>query len=609
MKTSSYCVWAPDHRQVEVVIYDAKGKEVVRTFPLTAATSDYFTGSDPLGKSGDLYKYRLDGDPGKTFPDPKSQYQPYGVHGPSQKVDLAYPWQHDSVPRKAPSFTDLVIYELHIGTFTKEGTFLSAISKLDALVELGITAIEIMPIADFPGRWNWGYDGVSLYAPSRAYGTPKDLQTLIDAAHERGLSVILDVVYNHLGPDGNYLSAFSTHYFNSKHKTPWGDALNFDGKHSQPVRDFFLQNILYWMENFHVDGFRLDATHAIIDTASPRHILSEIADAVHKNGGFVIAEDERNDAALALSEAQKGNNLDAVWSDDFHHAVRVALTHEQDAYLQNFSGKPKELQETLTHGWLYRGQPTKVDQQPRGSECKALLPTQFVYCISNHDQVGNRAFGQRLHEFTNPAAYRAASALLCLSPYTPMLFMGQEWAATSPFLYFTDHNPDLGKLVTEGRRKEFEKFKEFSDKTLMERIPDPQAEATFFKSKLQWEERETPDHLPILKLTKAALALRHNEPLLRQARTSRQNWKVHVLENNTVAIDYFDRSEIQLRILFSLTGYGLISTPLPNADSWKIALYSNQLEFCTPAEQPMPADLAQNQLHFFQPGLVVLRAS
>ena len=371
-------------------------------------------------------------------------------------------------------------------TGTGARTYLAAVEKLDYLVARGVNALEIMPLADFPGRWNWGYDGVMLYAPSRAYGTPDDLRALVDAAHGKGLSVIIDAVYNHFGPDGAYFGAYTKSYFNPAHKTPWGDALNFDGPHNGPVREFFLYNAIHWMEDFHFDGFRLDATHAIVDD-SGRHILSEIAAAVHERGGFLFAEDERNDARLATPEADGGIGLDGMWADDFHHIVRVMLTGEQESYFENFAGSAGELTDTLEHGWFYRGQLTRRGGRERGTECIQLPTSAFCCCISNHDQVGNRAFGERLDESCTPAAYRAASALLCLSPYTPLIFQGQEWMASTPFLFFTDHNEELGRLITAGRRKEFESFKAFAESHLTEQIPDPQHETTFQRSKLNWD--------------------------------------------------------------------------------------------------------------------------
>ena len=527
-----YRVWAPEKQRVEVILFSEQG-DILRAVLLRPAGDGYFQGTDTQGREGDLYKYRLDGDEGRTFPDPLSRYQPRGVHGPSQVMAARqYAWKHDADHRRV-TLDALVIYELHIGTFTREGTFFAAISKLDYLRDLGITAIEIMPLADFPGRWNWGYDGVFLYAPSRAYGHPDDLRALVDAAHAKGISVILDAVYNHLGPDGNYLGAYTQDYFNPAHKTPWGDALNFDGHHHGPVRDYFRENPIFWMEEFHFDGFRLDATHAIMDETD-RHILAEISEAVHARGGFVYAEDERNAAALAMPEAEGGCGLDGLWADDFHHSVRVALTGERDAYLGHFTGSAQELAETLANGWFYRGQPVPGTDRRRGTPSAHLPAHAFCYCISNHDQVGNRAFGERLNACCSPESYRAASALLCLAPYVPIIFQGQEWMASTPFLYFTDHNAELGRLVTEGRRKEFASFAGFSDPETVARIPDPQAERTFIASKLNWDEILEGMHHVTHTLYKEALRLRREVAAL--GPRARDTWQAVALGERTVAI-------------------------------------------------------------------------
>ena len=348
-----------------------------------------------------------------------------------------------------------------------------------------------MPIGDFPGRWNWGYDGVLIYAPSRAYGTPDDMRALVDTAHQYGIAVILDVVYNHFGPDGNYLGCFSKSFFTDKHHTPWGAAFNLDGDDCAPTREFFIRNPIYWMEEFHIDGFRLDATHEIPDNSS-RHIFTEITEAIHARGGYAIAEDCRNEAQMITDESAGGYGFDAVWADDFHHVIRVALTGIRESYYEDFAGTLEELIEVLQHGWLYRGRHSRALKAKRGTECRHLRPSSFIFCLSNHDQTGNRAFGERLHQVVSAEVYRALSMLLCLSPYTPMLFMGQEWATTSPFLYFCDHNEQLGPLITEGRRREFSGFSGYKDHESLERIPDPQAKETFQQSKLRWEELANP---------------------------------------------------------------------------------------------------------------------
>jgi maltooligosyltrehalose trehalohydrolase len=565
-----YRTWAPGQQNVHALIRGSSGG-VVRVIALSAESNGYFAGTDEQGRAGDRYQYRF-GD-SSPWPDPASRWQPEGVHRASAVVDPnVYQWRDSGW--SAPDLPDLIIYELHVGTFTSAGTFRSAIDRLDHVAQLGATAIELMPVADFPGHHNWGYDGVMLYAPARCYGHPDDLRTLVDAAHERGLAVILDVVYNHLGPDGNYLGCYSRDYFTAKHKTPWGDAFNF---HLEPVRNFFAQNPLYWMREFHIDGFRLDATHEIFDE-SPQHLLTEIAERVHGVGGFVIVEDERNEAGLLRSRAQGGIGIDGAWADDFHHVVRVMLTGEQDSYFGNYRGTVDELADTLQHGWLYRGQPERMSGNRRGTNGSDLKPEQFIYCISNHDQVGNRAFGERLNQIVSPAAYRAASALICLVPYTPMFFMGQEWSSSAPFRYFTDHESGLGHLVTKGRREEFRGFAAFADPATLEQLPDPQAAETFFSSKLNWNELDRPEHAQILQLYREFLQLRETLTGLRDR--DRNNWRVVRLENDVLGILSAEKESNRCLVLIDLIG----GHEFPNLESlgkqpWKPLLSSNEVRF------------------------------
>lgn len=504
-----YRVWAPKFSSVAVEVH-RDGKP--RTIALSPAEGGYFIGEDPEGRPGDTYGYRLNHSD-RIFPDPASRALSGGVHGLSLVVDpAAFNWA--DLGWKCPPLRDLVIYEVHVGTFTQAGTFQAAKERLPYLRSLGITAIELMPLADFPGTRNWGYDGVQIYAPASCYGTPDDLRSLVDAAHGEGIAVILDVVYNHLGPDGNYLTAFSPYYFHSRHHTPWGNGFNFDAEHCAPVREYFRANPGYWMDEFHIDGFRFDAAHEIQDDTSP-HILAEMTDEIHKRGGFAVAEDDRNEARMLTQTAQGGMGFDGVWADDFHHSIRVTLTGETHSYLGNFAGGAWEVGEVLSEGWLYHGQKTPVTGKPRGTPGGHLPPHQFIHCLSNHDQVGNRAFGDRISQAASLPGYRAVSMLLCLSPYTPMLFMGQEWAASSPFLFFTDHNDQLGKLVIEGRRREFAAFPEFADPATRLRIPSPQAQETFQNSKLRWDEIEREPHALILSLYRECLHLRREEAAFR----------------------------------------------------------------------------------------------
>lgn len=503
-------VWAADARRVAVVLYT--GEQIAATHALQPEGNGYFSAHVADVKPGTRYMYRVDdGDP---RPDPASRWQPESVHRASCVVDPeAFVWT--DAGWSGLHLNDLVVYEVHVGTATPTGTFDALIERLDDLRALGVTALEIMPVADFPGDRNWGYDGVCLFAPARAYGGPEGLRRLVNAAHERGLAVLLDVVYNHLGPDGNYLRQFSTAYFTHRHTTPWGDALNMDGPDSRPVRDFFLANACYWAHEYHIDGLRLDATHAIIDD-SPQHILAELAQQVRATlpadrHFLLIAENERNDPQLVRPAAVGGYGLDGVWADDFHHQVRVALAGDNDGYYIDYRGRAADIAATLRQGWFYTGQHSSYLKHARGAPADDVPLPRFVQCIQNHDQIGNRALGERLNHDVPLSAYRAAAVLLLLTPSTPLLFMGQEWAASTPFLYFTDHNPELGRLVTEGRRAEFATFAAFSGAE----VPDPQAVATFERSKLRWAEREQPEHAGVLRLYRDLLALRQRLPALR----------------------------------------------------------------------------------------------
>ena len=435
----TYRVWAMGRNSVEVRIErPGRAERVLRLEPM--GEMGYFCGTDPEGEAGDLYKFSIDD--GMPIPDFVSHYQPQGVLGPSMVVDAAgHDWQ--AKDWKRPAWSGQVVYECHIGTFTPEGTFRSAIEKLDHLCSLGITAIEIMPVAEWAGVRGWGYDGVMLFAPHHAYGTPDDFRTLIDACHLRGLAVILDVVFNHLGPEGNFSHQYSDYFFHESKDTQWGQNFNLDGRNSEPVRALLRQNIRYWLEDFRIDGFRMDATHAIHDP-SPVHILTEVAAVVHEHGGFIIAEDDRNLRTILEPREKGGWNFDALWSDDFHHTIRVSQTREQQYYFSMFKGTAEEIARTLQDGWFYSGQAMPLTNKARGTPGRDFPPECFVYCISNHDQAGNRLVGERLHHDISPASYRALSLFLCLTPYTPMLFMGQEWGADSPFLYFTDMPDDLG---------------------------------------------------------------------------------------------------------------------------------------------------------------------
>ena len=572
-------VWAPNAQQVKVIIYD--GNTPTTSHTLSVESSGYHSGHIKDIEVGARYMYRLDsGDP---RPDPASRFQPETVHGPSQVVDpLAFTWT-DSHWHGLP-LEDLIVYELHVGTATPDGTFDSLIERLDDLRTLGITAIELMPVADFPGDRNWGYDGVDLFAPARAYGGPEGLRRLVNAAHERSLAVLLDVVYNHFGPDGNYLRQYSLSYFTDRHHTPWGDALNFNGPDSHEVREFFIANACYWAHEYHIDGLRLDATHAIVDE-SPTHILAEMAARVHEtlpaNRHFLlIAENEHNDPQLVRPPTAGGLGLDGVWADDFHHQIRVALAGDRDGYYEDYTGTAIDLATTIKQGWFYIGQESAHLKRSRGAPADDVDPMRFIYCIQNHDQVGNRATGDRIHHTIELAAYRAASVLLMLAPQTPLLFMGQEWAATTPFLFFTHHNDELGKLVTQGRRAEFASFTAFSG----EEVPDPQDPETFRRSKLRWAERNQMPHVGVYQLYRDLLALRRQHPAFRNR--SREHYTVVTLGNSAVALRYTSSEATEnLLVLVNLRDeveLNLMKQPItspPDGHMWQTALDSEDAHY------------------------------
>jgi maltooligosyltrehalose trehalohydrolase len=494
-----FTLWAPAADAVEVVL-EGRAERMER------GASGVFTFVAEAG-AGSLYRYRIDG--GQEVPDPASRHQPDDAHGPSLVVDpAAFEWE-DGDWRGRP-WHEAVLYELHVGSFTPEGTFAGVEKRLDHLASLGVTGIELMPLADFPGGRNWGYDGVLPYAPDNSYGTPEDLKRLVQAAHERGLMVFLDVVYNHLGPEGNYLPLYAPAFFTDRHETPWGEAVNVDGEGGGHVREFLVHNALYWLEEYHIDGLRLDAVHAIKDD-SEKHFLVELAERVRNGPGrdrhvHLVLENEYNNASYLRGE----NLYTAQWNDDFHHAVHVALTGEEASYYADYTDGPvRHLGRCLAEGFAYQGEPSRHKEGERRGEPSAdLAPGSFVSFIQNHDQVGNRAFGDRVSTLAPPEAVRAMVEIYLLSPQTPMLFMGEEWGSATPFLFFCDFEAGLAPLVTEGRRAEFAKFPAFTDPATRDRIPDPGDVETFRSSVLDWGERKEPDHRRWLDLYRGLLALR-----------------------------------------------------------------------------------------------------
>jgi malto-oligosyltrehalose trehalohydrolase len=501
-------IWAPKHDRIDIELQDIS----TSTASMRRAADGWHTLVTDRARAGSRYRFLLPD--GRGVPDPASRYQPQDVHGPSEVVDpTGYQWR-DRAWRGRP-WHETVIYELHIGTFTSAGTFNSTIQSLEHLVTLGVTAIELMPVADFPGQRNWGYDGVLPFAPDSSYGRPEHLKALVDAAHALNLVVILDVVYNHFGPEGNYLSLYAPQFFNARHRTPWGAAINFDAEGSRVVRDFVIHNALYWLEEFHIDGLRLDAVHAIRDD-STTHILAELAQRVRSaslpRDTHLILENENNEA----SWLHRKTLYDAQWNDDLHHVLHVAATDEREAYYADYVGDTDKLGRALAQGFAYQGEFMPHRGSPRGEPSPHLPPERFVAFIQNHDQVGNRALGGRLHAIAPPAAVRAVTAVYLLLPQIPMLFMGEEWHSERPFQFFCDFGAQLAEAVRKGRRQEFSKFAAFAHESARERIPDPQAIATFQGSKLDWESLAHPSHVAVLRWYQDLLSVRarHIVPLL-----------------------------------------------------------------------------------------------
>jgi maltooligosyltrehalose trehalohydrolase len=490
-------VWSTRARRAAIVAYAARADrtEIVGEHPLAAAGGGLFAAELPL-PVGSLYKVRL-GD--ALVPDPYARALPFGVHGPAEVM------ARETCPeRHVLPFSRWVIYELHVGTFTPEGTYAAAAERLAELAELGVTAIELLPLASFPGRRGWGYDGVGLFAPHAGYGSPAALRAFVARAHALGLAVILDVVYNHFGPDGNYLAAYSPEYFAADRWTPWGQAPDFT---CPWMRRLVLDNAVMWLREYGFDGLRLDATQAIVDP-SPVSIVEELAATVRALPGrhVVIAEDGAHDPKTVT-----GAGLDAIWADDFHHSAHVLVTRERDGYYGEYAGTLAELARTVQRGLLYEGQPWLYTRRIRGGDTDGLTAEALVYCLQNHDQVGNRALGERLHHLCGADAFAALSVLLLFLPMTPLLWMGQEWAASSPWQYFTDLPPELGRRVAAGRRAEYGDFVAFGDPSA---IPDPQEATTFARSVLRWDEREREPHRSVLALYRALLELRRDDPVL-----------------------------------------------------------------------------------------------
>ena len=507
-------VFAPKRRRVAIAVETAGA--ALRTVALAPEGNGFFSGLGDGVRAGARYRIRLDDDT-QLYPDPASRFQPEGPHGPSEVIDPStFRWTDHGWA--GSSLRGQVIYEMHIGTFTKEGTYASAMRELEELRAAGITLLEIMPLADFPGRFGWGYDGVDLYAPTRLYGRPDDLRAFVDRAHALGLGVMLDVVYNHLGPSGNYLTQFSDHFFTDKYVNDWGAAIDFE---TEPgARLYFVENGGYWIDEFHLDGLRLDATQSIHD-ASPKHAITEVGEraraAAKERTILLVSENEPQHSLLVRPVAAGGYGLDALWNDDYHHSARVAVTGDSEAYYSSTKGTPQELVSAVKWGYLFQGQYYPWQKNPRGMPALDIEAPRFILYIQNHDQVANTACGERLPALTSPGRYRAITVLTLLAPGTPMLFQGQEFAASAPFLYFADHEPELAALVEKGRVEFLQQFPSVRDeKTSALRIAPHDIKA-FEMSKLDLSERTT--HAPAYDLVKDLLKMRRADPTFAAQRT------------------------------------------------------------------------------------------
>lgn len=554
-------LWAPSADHVALVVQDGRDPVVMQ-----ALADGWHEVVVPEAGAGTRYRFALEND--EQVPDPASRYQPEDIHGPSEVIDpRAYQWR-DGGWRGRP-WEETVLYELHIGTFTPEGTWRAAIDRLDHLVDVGVTAIELMPVADSPGGHNWGYDGVDLFAPEAGYGRPDDLKALVDAAHARGIMVFLDVVYNHFGPEGNYLHAYARQFFTERHHTPWGAAINYDGAHSRPVRDFMIHNALYWLEEFNMDGLRLDAVHAILDD-SDKHVLEELAERVHRTFAgrhvHLVLENGANEARF-LHRQPDGRPAwyAAQWSDDIHHVLHVAATGESGGYYRPFVGDTGKLGRALAEGFAFQGEPFHYDggTARRGEPSAHLPPTAFVGFIQNHDQVGNRAFGERLTALAPVAAVRAVAAVYLLAPHIPMLFMGEEWGAAEPFPFFCDFEADLAEAVRKGRREEFAAFPEFRDEAVLARIPDPLSAETFRSARLGWDDRAESPHAEWLAWYRRILAVRRAGIVPRLAGAPGNAGDYEVLADGAVRVRWRLGDGSRLQLIANLSGNEVATDAAP----------------------------------------------
>jgi maltooligosyltrehalose trehalohydrolase len=583
-------VWAPARQRVAVV--HGPGLSCAGALVAEKDGDGMFSGLVDGLSTGGLYAFRLDDDP-HPYPDPASRFQPEGPHGPSELIDPAgFRWTDEGW--KGVGARGQVLYEMHIGTFTPEGTYAAAAERLPQLAEVGVTVIEMMPVSEFAGSFGWGYDGVDLWAPTHLYGRPDDLRRFVDRAHALGMGVILDVVYNHFGPDGNYLPQFSKTVFSSRYDNEWGEAINFDGEGSAHVRELCVENTGYWVREFHFDGLRLDATQQIFD-ASPEHLVAEVGRRVRAEAGkrssLIVAENEPQETRIVRPTEAGGYGLDALWNDDFHHASRVVLTGHNEAYFSDYGGTPQEILSAVKWGYLYQGQRYAWQKQRRGTPALDLPASAFVTFLENHDQVANSARGERLATLASPGLLRALTAVTLLGPSTPMLFQGQEWGSTRPFVYFADHRPELAKAVDEGRRKFLAQFPSCANPETQARIMTPHDPATFAACKLDWSERER--HAGVLALHRDLLRLRREDPAF--AAADRASLHGAVIDREALVLRFLCPSGDRLLVVNlgrDLT-LGSVSEPLmapPAAQHWRTIWSSEDPRYGGPGIGPVESD-------------------
>ena len=551
-------VWAPHVNNMFLVIEDSQAHQVFKPITMTKDAEGYMSCFYPEAQADLLYRFKINHE---LYPDPASRFQPEGPHGPSQLIDFRkFIWRDNDW--QGISAKHRVIYEMHIGTFTPEGTYAAATKELSALAELGITIIELMPIAEFEGKFGWGYDGVGFFAPYHCYGTPDELRALVNEAHRLCIGIILDVVYNHCGSSGCYLHKFSKDYFSSTYTCEWGDAFNFDGENSLSVREFFLSNVRYWIEEFHLDGFRLDATQQIYDMSS-EHIIVSITNTARKAAKnrdlYIVAENEPQHSKTVRPKSKNGYGLDGIWNDDFHHSATVALKGHNEAYFTDYQGKPQEFISAIKYGFLYQGQWYRWQKQARGTATFDLPSHVFVHFLQNHDQIANSGLGKRIHHASSAGVYRAFTALLLLSPPTPMLFQGQEFCSSSPFLYFADHNAEFAESVKSGRSQFLHQFPSLAAPETQAYLSRPDDPTTFTRSKLNLSERES--HHEAYNLHKDLLALRRDDPVFSQANSKGLDGAV--LSSSAFVLRFFSSDEDSDRLLLINFGIDLALTPVP----------------------------------------------